>query len=235
MAVEPGFAPTVDKYQGKTAIPLIVRIGKNPRRNVTMPMFLVMLSRVTKGSDLGISPILDEDNLSHLLELQWSENLDLFMNVFNPSTGKLSLPHLKAAQISFADQRRAINDENSTTTSSIQNANQRRAHNEENSTISSRVQQHTPAESRRRPAEVIPGLLESKPPQRIRRNNQNTLRSTSTLSTNSYLNNQRQLSFNQVPEQFISETTLPLLNQPYGSNVMVQMNVPDTRVHISAS
>ena len=79
------------------------------------------------------------------------------------------------------------------------------------------------------------GLLESQPSQRIRRNNQNTSKSTSTHSTNSYSNNQRQLSFNQVPEQFISETTLPLLNQPYGSNAMVQMNVPDTRVHISAS
>ena len=119
MAVEPGFASTVDEYQGKRAIPLIVRIGKNLRRNVSMPMFLVMLSRVTKGGDLGISPILNEDNLSHLLELQCSENLYLFMNAFNPSTDKLSLPNLKAAQISSADQRRANNDENSTTTSSI--------------------------------------------------------------------------------------------------------------------
>ena len=185
MAVEPGFASTVDKYQGKTAIPLIVRIGKNPRRDVTMPMFLVMLSRVTKGSDLGISPILDEDNLSHLLELQWSENLYLFMNAFNPSTGKLSLPHLNAAQISFADQRRANNNENFTTTSSIQHANQRCANNEQNSTISFRVQQCTPAVSRRRPAEVILGSLESQPPQRIRRNNQNSSRSSSTHSTNS--------------------------------------------------
>ena len=260
MAVEPRFAPTVDKYQGKTAIPLIVRIGKNPRRDVTMPMFLVMLSRVTRGSDLGISPILDGDNLSHLLMLQWSENLYLFMNAFNPSTGKLSLPHLKAAQISFANQRRANNEESSTTTSSIQHSNEPRANNGENSTMSSRVQ-HTPAESRRRPAEINSGILESQPPQRIRRNNQNSSRNSpthstnvnsnppqrirrnnrnsstsgSTRSTSSNLNDQRQLSSNLVTQQFISETTVPLFNQPYGPNVMIQVNVPDTRVHLSTS
>ena len=218
-----------------------------------MPMFLVMLSRVTRGSDLGISPILDGDNLSHLLMLQWSEKLYLFMNAFNPSTGKLSLPHLKAAQISFANQRRANNEENSTTTSSIQHSNEPRANNGENSTMSSRVQ-HTPAESRRRPAEVISGILESQPPQRIRRNNQNSSRnspthstnvnsnppqrirrnnrnsstSSSTRSTSSNLNDQRQLSSNLVTQQFISETTVPLFNQPYRPNAMIQVNVPDT-------
>ena len=40
------------KYQGKTAIPLIVSIGENPRRTLSISMFLVMMSRVTKDSDL---------------------------------------------------------------------------------------------------------------------------------------------------------------------------------------
>ena len=53
MAVQPGFGATPDKYQGKTAIPLVARIGLNPRRNLTLPMLLVIVSRVTKGSDLG--------------------------------------------------------------------------------------------------------------------------------------------------------------------------------------
>ena len=62
-------ASTVMKYQGKTAIPLIVTIGGNPRRTLSISMFLVMMSRVTKDSDLCISPIHD---LSHLLKLEWS-------------------------------------------------------------------------------------------------------------------------------------------------------------------
>ena len=103
MAVEPGFSSTVDKYQGKTAIPLIVRISKNPQRSFTMPMFLVMLSRVTKGSDLGISPIHEGDDLSHLLELEWSKELFLFMNSFD-SNGKISRNCLQAAQTSYVEQ-----------------------------------------------------------------------------------------------------------------------------------
>ena len=60
------------KYQGKTAIPSIVSIGGNPRRTLSISMFLVMMSRVTKDSDLCISPIHDDDDLSHLLKLEWS-------------------------------------------------------------------------------------------------------------------------------------------------------------------
>ena len=37
------------KYQGKTAIPSIVSIGGNPRRTLSISMFLVMMSRVTKN------------------------------------------------------------------------------------------------------------------------------------------------------------------------------------------
>ena len=101
MAVVPGFGATPDRCQGKTAIPLLARIGFNPRRALTLPMLLVIVSRVTKGSDLGITPIHDGDDLSHLLKLQWSEDLYLSMNSFHPVTVKISIELMKTAKISY--------------------------------------------------------------------------------------------------------------------------------------
>ena len=101
MAVVPGFGATPDRCQGKTAIPLLARIGFNPRRALTLPMLLVIVSRVTKGSNLGITPIHDGDDPSHLLKLQWSEDLYLSMNSFHPVTVKISIELMKTAKISY--------------------------------------------------------------------------------------------------------------------------------------
>ena len=141
MAVVPGFGATPDKYQGKTAIPLVARIGLNPRRALTLPMLLVILSRVTKGSDLGITPIHDGDDLSHLLKLEWSEDLYLFLNSFHPMTRKISLDLINAAKINYVNQRAQ-----GTTRINMASRTQR-----ESSLLSP---SHTPALSRRRRREI---------------------------------------------------------------------------------
>ena len=138
MAVLPGFGATPDKYQGKTAIPLVARTGFNPRRALTLPMLLVIVSRVTKGSDLGITPIHDGDDLSHLLKLQWSEDCYLLMNFFHPVTGRVSLELMKAAKINYDNQ----------STQTISRNIQSRQTRSEASTESP---SHIPALSRRRP------------------------------------------------------------------------------------
>ena len=77
--------------------------------------------------------------------------------------------------------------------------------------------------------------MELQPLNRIRRNNRNRSTIIPPNYPNSTHNNQRQSNFNQANVQFISESTVPLSNQPYRPNVMVQRNLPDTRVHLSTS
>ena len=176
------------QHQGKTAIPLVARIGLNPRRALTLPMLLVIVSRVTKGSDLGITPIHDGDDLSHLLKLEWSEDLYLFLNSFHPMTGKISLDLMNAAKINYVNQRAQ-----GTTRINTASRTQR-----ESSLLSP---SHTPALSRRRRREI-----EEEDFKEMETTNNNTItpqRLQIQRTTNSTRTRQRQVT-----------TLMPLQNVP---------------------
>ena len=93
---------------------------------------------VTKGSELGITPLDEGENLSHSSKLQWSEELYLFFNAFGPIIGKISLGLIKAAKVNYDSQA---------TQSRITNNNLSRTRDDSSVHLSPNI----PVLSRRRP------------------------------------------------------------------------------------
>jgi len=108
--IDLAFVITFWKIQGRTIPKIILALNKRPfKPHITYTMLLVALSRVSKGDDIRILPLQEENGLDYLMKLKYDEDLEIWMEGFDPNTrrwdSKRSIEFLQAKSIQIQKRK----------------------------------------------------------------------------------------------------------------------------------